>query len=108
MPPKKALPVSASGAVAALRSEVQEYHLEVTNAITLIQANCKHCREQIQGIDLQINGEKPERDGSPSMKSDINSLKQSRSSVRRGMGYAWTAIATICGALIGLVAKALN
>jgi hypothetical protein len=94
--------VSASGAVAQLREEVYAYHLEVKSALATITERCGHCRAQVDGIDLQVNGEKPERDGAPSMKSDIASLKQSRVSARRGLQFAWTALVGLTGVVVSL------
>jgi hypothetical protein len=94
--------VSASGAVAELREEVRDYHLEVKTALATIVERCGHCRGQVDGLDLQINGEKPEREGAPSMKSDIASLKHSRLSARRGMQIAWTVLIGLAGVVTSI------
>ena len=101
---KKSTAVSrVSGrAIAQLRDEVHGYHIEVTKALATVQANCEHCHKSIEGLDLQINGEKPERDDAPSMKHDIASLKQSRNSLRRGVQIAW-AVITAIGGIVGYV-----
>jgi hypothetical protein len=101
MTPKEVKPtrVSSSGAVAKLREEVQEYHLEVKTALATIQANCIHCREQVGWLDLQINGSRPESDAAPGIKKDVDSLKQSRESVRRGFRTLWITV----GALTSIV-----
>jgi hypothetical protein len=88
---------TAVASVDALRSEVHEYHVAVTQALTEMKTNCKHCHEQVTGLDLQVNGEKPERDDAPSMCSDIKSLKQSRNSLRRGVQVAWAVLIGLGG-----------
>ena len=94
---------SVSGrAVAKLSDEVHGYHIEVTQALATMQADCLHCRKQVNDLDLQINGEKPERDDAPSMKADIKSLKQSRTSLRRGVQFSWAVISAI-GGLVGTI-----
>jgi len=97
MAPREVKPsrVSATGAVAQLREEVQAYHLEVKTALVTLQTHCEHCREQVGWLDLQINGSRPESDAAPGIKKDVSSLKQSRDSVRRGVKTLWIALGTI-------------
>lgn len=90
-------PSVSSKAVSQLRDEVHGYHVEVVEALATMQTNCKHCHAQVEGLDLQINGEKPERDDAPSMKHDIGSLKQSRNSLRRGIQVLWIVLTGIGG-----------
>jgi hypothetical protein len=101
MPVKKKVASSGRG-VAQLRQEVHEYHMEVTKTLSAMQENCKHCHSTVHDLDLQINGEKPERDNAPSMKNDISSLKQSRDSVRTGVRWLWTVVVGVGGLLISI------
>ena len=89
--------VVSGKALNELRSEVHAYHLEVTEALATMKTNCKHCHATIEGLDLQINGEKPERDDAPSMRHDIGSLKASRNSLRRGVQIAWAVLIGLGG-----------
>lgn len=83
-----------------LKDEVHSYHIDVSNVLAKMQENCVHCKTQIDGLDLQINGEKPERDDAPSMRHDITSLKQSRNSLRRGVQIAWAVLLGL-GGIVG-------
>jgi len=97
---KKKRTATSSSLVEKLRDELHEYHVEVTQALATMDANCKHCHKQMADLDLQINGEKPERDDAPSMRHDISSLKQSRNALRRGVQIAWVVITGI-GGIVG-------
>ena len=100
---KRAPRGSSSSAVEKLREDVHGYHLEVTGALATMQANCLNCREQMRGLDLQINGDKPEKDDAPSMRADIKSLKSSRNSLRRGVQVAWVVITALGSLVAGLL-----
>jgi hypothetical protein len=75
----------SANSIAQLRTELHNYHIEVTQSITEIKAEHKLFRETLTGLDLQINGEKPEREDAPSMRSDLKSLKSSRNAFRRSL-----------------------
>ena len=92
----------SSKAIAKLTDELHGYHIEVVRALATMQANCTHCHERVEGLDLQINGEKPEKDDAPSMKHDIASLKQSRDSQKKMVHYTWAVLTGIGSLIIAL------
>ena len=93
-------------AVAQLRDEVHGYHIEVTEALATMQANCQHCHKIVSDLDLQINGEKPERSDAPGLKHDVDNLKIARdnlvSSHRRVIQYAWAVFTVVGGFVVTL------
>jgi hypothetical protein len=105
---KRRLPVSSSGLVEELRSELHEYHVTVTSALATMTANCKHCRKQIEGLDLEINGENPEREDAPGIKAEVKAQRAELKSVRKGIHTTWvviTTLASICGGWFTLTWK---
>jgi hypothetical protein len=106
MPQREVKPsrASATGAVAQLREEVQEYHLEVRTTLATMLANCEHCRRQVQDLDLQLNGCKPESDAAPGLRKDVASLKQSRDGARRAVRTIWVAIGGITAFVSAVIA----
>ena len=95
-------PVSGK-AITKLADELHGYHIEVVQSLATMQANCLNCHKRVDGLDLQINGEKPEKDDAPSMKHDISSLKQSRDSQKRMVHYVWAVVAGLGGILGSLL-----
>lgn len=94
--------VVSNKAVEKLSDELHEYHVEVTQTLATMSANCKHCHDRVDGLDLQINGEKPENKDAPGLKAVVNSLKQSRDSLARGVHYAWAVIIGLGGLLASM------
>jgi hypothetical protein len=67
--------------------------------------NLEHYRHKLDGLDLQINGEKPEREDAPGLKSEVKSLKSSRTHLLHGLQVAWVVLTGIGGLLVAVFFK---
>jgi hypothetical protein len=56
----------------------------------------------MSGLDLQINGEKPERDDAPSVMRRLGSLEGARKHGIRSIQIAWTVVTVLAGLLLGI------
>jgi len=96
--------ISERNAITDLTKVVGGYHEEVVEFRAAQIQLCKQCRDDMAGLKLEMYGKQPRDENAPGMKSDLQSLKESRTNMRKGMSIALAGVVTLgCKAVWGWI-----
>ena len=108
MPPKpKKLParVSATGAVETLRGELHAYHMDTMEGLTRLDERLSGAMDQLERLDLSVNGSQPASADAPGLKTEVHSLIRWRERQLRCLRWAIHASWAVAIGIFGLVAS---
>jgi hypothetical protein len=88
--------------VDALRTDFHNHHVSITASMARIETKFEVLADKVESLDRAINGDAIEREGAPSIRSDIRSLKSSRDLLRKSIKVAWVVTAFFSGLICTL------
>lgn len=85
--------------LAALRSDLASYHIEVREHIT----RCEACRSDVGRIVTEIYGLPGNKDASPGLVGEVASIRSKWRSVVIGLRCIWAVVAVAIGSVVTVI-----